>query len=156
MQTTTTPKRRLCAHADDDGRGMHYLAPGERCPDAPASKVSIPDPGGVQKTCHVYVSPASPDFEGGTIAAAICVDAGNEYIDLSGEQASKVGARLIDLADQLTLVSPEGLAVLEEGATALGTTLAEVAEARGFDAADLTRYEARRLGFDLGSRKAGR
>lgn len=29
-------KRRLCAHADRDGEGMHWLAPGERCPDEPA------------------------------------------------------------------------------------------------------------------------
>lgn len=26
------PRRRLCAHADDDGRGMHWLEPGQRCP----------------------------------------------------------------------------------------------------------------------------
>jgi hypothetical protein len=25
----------LCPHADQDGRGMHVLQPGERCPDAP-------------------------------------------------------------------------------------------------------------------------
>jgi hypothetical protein len=28
-----TTRRHLCAHADDDGRGMHWLEPGERCPD---------------------------------------------------------------------------------------------------------------------------
>jgi hypothetical protein len=27
--------RRLCAHADRDGAGMHWLESGERCPDAP-------------------------------------------------------------------------------------------------------------------------
>lgn len=29
--------RRLCAHADQDGEGMHWLAPGEQCPHAAAA-----------------------------------------------------------------------------------------------------------------------
>ena len=30
---TRVPQRRLCAHADQDGAGMHWLEPGENCPD---------------------------------------------------------------------------------------------------------------------------
>jgi hypothetical protein len=29
------PRPRLCAHADDEGRGMHVLQPGEQCSSAP-------------------------------------------------------------------------------------------------------------------------
>lgn len=34
--TYPTDRPILCAHADQDGRGIHLLAPGERCPLAPA------------------------------------------------------------------------------------------------------------------------
>ena len=36
-------QRRLCAHADEDGRGMHWLAPGERCSRAARPEPSQPD-----------------------------------------------------------------------------------------------------------------
>ncbi|HEX5408012.1 MAG TPA: helix-turn-helix domain-containing protein [Pseudonocardiaceae bacterium] len=29
---STTVARRLCAHADQNGAGMHWLEPGDRCP----------------------------------------------------------------------------------------------------------------------------
>ena len=32
---TEPPRRRLCAHADDDGHGMHVLEPGEHCTATP-------------------------------------------------------------------------------------------------------------------------
>jgi hypothetical protein len=34
--------RVLCAHADEDGRGAHWLEPGEKCPDATLAR---PDAG---------------------------------------------------------------------------------------------------------------
>jgi hypothetical protein len=35
--TAAGPRRRLCAHADADGHGMHWLAPGQTCPAARAA-----------------------------------------------------------------------------------------------------------------------
>ena len=39
--SATYPANRpvLCAHADQDGQGMHWLAPGQRCPLAPPRPV---------------------------------------------------------------------------------------------------------------------
>lgn len=31
IRKDTNPARSLCAHADDDGDGMHWLEPGEVC-----------------------------------------------------------------------------------------------------------------------------
>lgn len=35
MTGNDTSRRRLCAHADSDGEGMHWLEPGERCAAGP-------------------------------------------------------------------------------------------------------------------------
>jgi hypothetical protein len=36
-------KRRLCAHADHDGEGMHWLEPGEKCSWPPAPPATVTD-----------------------------------------------------------------------------------------------------------------
>ncbi len=40
-QANERDKRRLCAHADENGRGMHWLEAGERCTDADERNESI-------------------------------------------------------------------------------------------------------------------
>ena len=35
VATAARAQRILCAHADQDGKGAHWLEPGEKCPDAP-------------------------------------------------------------------------------------------------------------------------
>jgi hypothetical protein len=49
----TTTTRKLCAHADTDGKGMHWLEAGERCPAAAVPAISVggsADPAGMTTT----------------------------------------------------------------------------------------------------------
>jgi hypothetical protein len=47
----TTERRRLCAHADNDGQGMHWLEPGEECRDEARQHCACGLPIGKHCTC---------------------------------------------------------------------------------------------------------
>lgn len=78
--------RRLCSHADEDGRGMHWLRPGEVCPLAAGA------PGGAERQARVTAASAVlADYLRWTTGETVCVDGAGDWRSWADRLATHLG-----------------------------------------------------------------
>jgi hypothetical protein len=78
--------RRLCAHADYDGEGMHWLEPGEVCPRAAAA------PGAAERQARVTAASAAlADYVRWTSAETVSVGGADDWQTWADRLAQHLG-----------------------------------------------------------------